>query len=57
MGDGATVTCTGLGTHYRGSESMADSPDCGHRYTHSSSGQPSERCTAAAAATDTRRCR
>jgi hypothetical protein len=44
MGDGATVTCTGPGTPYRGSEGMADSPDCGHRYaTTSSSGQPGER--------------
>jgi hypothetical protein len=42
MGDGAAVTCTGPGTSYRGSESMADSPDCGHRYTHTSSGQPGE---------------
>ncbi|MBQ0887777.1 ATP/GTP-binding protein [Streptomyces sp. RM72] len=43
MGDGSTVTCTGPGTPYRGSESMADSPDCGHRYANTSSGQPDER--------------
>ncbi|WP_225638387.1 ATP/GTP-binding protein [Streptomyces solaniscabiei] len=43
MGDGATVTCAGPGTPYRGSEGMADSPDCGHRYTRTSSGQPGER--------------
>ncbi|MEV5646541.1 hypothetical protein AB0L67_42035 [Streptomyces flaveolus] len=29
MGDGATVTCAGPGTPYRGSKEMADSPDCG----------------------------
>lgn len=43
MGDGATVTCTGPGTPHRGSEGMTDSPDCGHRYTRTSSGQPDER--------------
>ncbi|MFG3323970.1 ATP/GTP-binding protein [Streptomyces sp. NPDC048171] len=43
MGDGATVACAGPGTPYRGSQSMADSPDCGHRYTRTSSGWPGER--------------
>jgi hypothetical protein len=43
MGDGTTVTCAGPGTPYRGSQGMADSPDCGHRYTRTSSGQPGER--------------
>jgi hypothetical protein len=43
MGDGSTVTCTGPGTPYRGSEGMAVSPDCGHRYATTSSGQPGER--------------
>jgi hypothetical protein len=43
MGDGTTVTCAGPGTPYRGSERMVGSPDCGHRYTHTSSAQPGER--------------
>jgi hypothetical protein len=51
MGDGTTVTCTGSGTPYRGSQSMADSPDCGHRYTHTSSGQPGERFALTATST------
>ncbi|MCG8971478.1 ATP/GTP-binding protein [Streptomyces sp. CL12-4] len=41
MGDSSTVTCTG--TPYRGSEGMAVSPDCGHRYAITSSAQPGER--------------
>lgn len=43
MGDGASVTCARPGTPYRSSEGMADSPDCGRRYTSTSSGQPGER--------------
>jgi hypothetical protein len=43
MGDGTTATCAGPGTPYRGSQNMDDSPDCGHRYTRTSSGQPGER--------------
>jgi hypothetical protein len=42
MGDGATVTCAGPGTPYRGSSGMADSPDCGHRCTRTSGGRPGE---------------
>ncbi|KUM97387.1 ATP/GTP-binding protein [Streptomyces yokosukanensis] len=38
MGDGSTVTCTGPGTVYQGSDGMADSPTCGHRYTTTSAG-------------------
>jgi hypothetical protein len=30
---------------------MADSPDCGHRYTHTSSGQPGERFALTATST------
>jgi hypothetical protein len=33
MGDGTTVTCTGPGSPYKDSYGIADSPDCGHRYT------------------------
>ncbi|GHB79239.1 ATP/GTP-binding protein [Streptomyces viridiviolaceus] len=43
MGDGNTVTCAGPGTPYRQSVGMADSPDCGHRYSQISSGQRGER--------------
>ncbi|WP_432164124.1 ATP/GTP-binding protein [Streptomyces tendae] len=51
MGDGTTVTCAGPGTPYRGSERMVDSPDCGHRYTRTSSGQPGERFSFAVTST------
>ncbi|MEV4046308.1 ATP/GTP-binding protein [Streptomyces sp. NPDC049744] len=51
MGDGTTVTCAGPGTPYHGSERMVDSPDCGHRYTRISSGQPGERFSLTAAST------
>ncbi|MEV8597330.1 ATP/GTP-binding protein [Streptomyces sp. NPDC052012] len=43
LGDGTTLTCTGPGTPYRESTGIADSPDCGHRYTQASSGRPGER--------------
>ncbi|GAA4705536.1 hypothetical protein APR04_001904 [Promicromonospora umidemergens] len=33
MGDGNTVTCVGPGTPYEDRYDIADSPDCGHRYT------------------------
>jgi hypothetical protein len=33
MGDGSTVTCAGPGTPYEDRFDIADSPDCGHRYT------------------------
>ncbi|MEU5525257.1 ATP/GTP-binding protein [Streptomyces sp. NPDC047860] len=51
MGDSTTVTCAGPGTPYRGSENIADSPDCGHRYTQTSSGQPGERHSVTATST------
>jgi hypothetical protein len=51
MGDGSTITCAGPGTPYRGSVGMADSPDCGHRYTTASSGQPTERYSLTATST------
>ncbi|WP_220137329.1 ATP/GTP-binding protein [Streptomyces himalayensis] len=38
MGDGVTVTCTGPGTPYRGSDAMAESPTCGHVYSKTSAG-------------------
>ncbi|MFK4086332.1 hypothetical protein ACI2LF_19640 [Kribbella sp. NPDC020789] len=37
MGDGKTVRCEGAGTPYAKSMGIKDSPDCGHRYTKSSS--------------------
>ena len=40
MGDGATVTCRTPGTVYQDGFGFGDSPDCGHRYTHTSAGQP-----------------
>ncbi|MFI8952601.1 hypothetical protein ACIGO6_39790 [Streptomyces sp. NPDC053750] len=42
MGDGTTVTCAGPGTPYQASVGMADSSDCGHRYSQISSGRPGE---------------
>lgn len=40
MGDGEIVTCTSPGTPYADFYGDADSPDCGHRYTRTSSNQP-----------------
>jgi len=40
MGDGATVTCRTPGTPYEDRYGFASSPDCGHRYTRTSVGQP-----------------
>ncbi|WP_223179604.1 ATP/GTP-binding protein [Streptomyces griseicoloratus] len=51
MGDGTIITCAGPGTPYRGSEGMVDSPDCGHRYATTSSGQPGERFSLTATST------
>ncbi|MFQ6144628.1 ATP/GTP-binding protein [Streptomyces seoulensis] len=51
MGDGATVTCTGPGTAYSAAAGMSDSPDCGHRYTHISTGRPSGRYPVTATST------
>ena len=33
MGDGSTVTCVGPGTPYEDRFDLAESPDCGYRYT------------------------
>ena len=45
MGDGTTVTCTGLGTPYVPgvSDPKAASPDCGHTYTRSSAATADQR--------------
>jgi len=45
MGDGTTVTCTGLGTPYLPgvSDPKAASPDCGHTYARSSAATPDQR--------------
>lgn len=40
MGDGESVTCTGPGTPYEPSFGNKASPDCGHRYRHSSKDEP-----------------
>jgi hypothetical protein len=40
MGDGATVTCRTPGTPYEDRYGFTPSPDCGHRYTRTSAGQP-----------------
>jgi hypothetical protein len=40
MGDGTTITCTGPGTPYGGTNPAAASPTCGHTYQESSAGQP-----------------
>ena len=43
MGDGATVTCTGVGTPFKpGTDPKASSPDCGHTYRTSSASQASQ---------------
>jgi hypothetical protein len=48
MGDGTTVTCTTPGTPYEDHYGNTDSPDCGHRYTRTSVGQPSNAYTVTA---------
>ncbi len=40
MGDGTTVTCRTPGTPYEDRFGFSPSPDCGHRYTRTSAGQP-----------------
>jgi hypothetical protein len=40
MGDGATVTCRTPGTPYEDRYGFNPSPDCGHRYNRTSTGQP-----------------
>ena len=48
MGDGHTVVCRGAGTAYAESSGQAQSPDCGHVYTTSSSGMPGDTFTVTA---------
>ncbi len=48
MGDGTSVTCTGPGTPYDPARGAAPSPDCGHRYTTTSAGRPSDAFTVTA---------
>ncbi|WP_331752217.1 ATP-binding protein [Streptomyces sp. NBC_00829] len=45
MGDGGSVTCTTAGTPYKQSYGNKSSPDCGHRYTKVSAGQPGGKFT------------
>jgi hypothetical protein len=48
MGDGAQVVCDTAGTPYTPSFGMKQSPDCGHVYQRSSSGEPGDRYTVTA---------
>jgi len=48
MGDGQTVTCTTPGTPYADSYGRQSSPDCGHTYTRTNTGQPGGAYTVAA---------
>jgi hypothetical protein len=43
MGDGSTVACATGGTPYDPGLGFTDSPNCGHRYSHTSAGQPGGR--------------
>ena len=43
MGDGTTVACATGGTPYEPSLGFADSPNCGHRYSQTSTSQPGGR--------------
>lgn len=43
MGDGTKVTCARPGTPYQKSYGAQESPDCGHRYTRTSTGEPGGR--------------
>ncbi|MFF5938981.1 ATP/GTP-binding protein [Streptomyces sp. NPDC012508] len=51
MGDGKAVTCAGPGTRYTPDRGKTMSPDCGHRYEHTSAGKPGERYKGRATAT------
>lgn len=48
MGDGTTVRCAGVGTAYKASYGMKESPDCGHVYQRSSSRKPGDTYTVTA---------
>lgn len=48
MGDGNQVVCHSAGTPYKASYGEAQSPDCGHVYDKSSSGQPGGKYTVTA---------
>jgi hypothetical protein len=43
MGDGSTVACATGGTPYDPGLGFTDSPNCGHRYSQTSAGQPGNR--------------
>ncbi|ATM24689.1 hypothetical protein SMD44_p10190 (plasmid) [Streptomyces alboflavus] len=51
MGDGGTEVCTTAGTPYRKRFGGQPSPDCGYRYTKTSSSQPGEAFTVTAVTT------
>jgi hypothetical protein len=42
MGDGTSVTCRTPGTVYQDHFGFDPSPDCGHRYSRTSAGQPDD---------------
>lgn len=48
MGDGTSVTCRTPGTVYQDAFGFTPSPDCGHRYTRTSAGQPEKAYTVSA---------
>ncbi|MET9915380.1 ATP/GTP-binding protein, partial [Streptomyces sp. NPDC006476] len=49
--DGTPVVCPGPGTRYQPSMGLANSPDCGYRYTRPSSSRPGHRYTVTATST------
>ncbi|MFF4699917.1 ATP/GTP-binding protein [Streptomyces chattanoogensis] len=51
MGDGRSVTCQGPGTQYKPEFGRAPSPNCGHLYTHTSTGRSGRRFTITATST------
>jgi len=51
MGDGTTVTCDEPGTPYERRYGTRMSPDCGHRYEHTSGDQPDDQYVVEATAT------
>lgn len=51
MGDGSAVTCIGAGTPYAASDSMQESPTCGHTYARTSASQTGGRYAVTATST------
>ncbi|MFI6357989.1 ATP/GTP-binding protein [Streptomyces sp. NPDC050743] len=51
MGDGASVTCNGPGKPYQASDSLAQSPTCGHVYSKTSASAQNGKCQVTATST------